>query len=409
MTISLPYLDGWLSNLKELSKKEFDANLKQYISQELDGVETVIASKEIEAEQLDEFEDDPKYDKAIAQLGAGFKAIRNDLQQFRKELDRASVKPGKEVGSIRTPGIRNAGNSCYMNSALQGLLGSSFIVDRIKAYNKNPVPQSERFMPALKKFVAAYEGYMRDPSSKASNLIGSCASELRAQLYYTRLKGLDVEELNAIAEADLIVMVLGETLNLEYKLVTHMTGNQGRTKEGAEVQEAVHSAVPTNQLLWPEIQTSGRAKETSLQEEFNKQCRHATHEDDAGWRTETKDGREITVDSVDKYYRIEGEPPPIIVFKVGKPAGQGRDAAVTLYQAGPRDEFLNLAAAMDPPHTGAVKYRLIGILENHGRVHWTAKSRREGGWLDCNDSSVTSLGDKVPTTDAAVMIYEHVP
>jgi ubiquitin C-terminal hydrolase len=74
---------------------------------------------------------------------------------------------------------------------------------------------------------------------------------------------------------------------------------------------------------------------------------------------------------------------------------------------GPRDATLDAGAAFRDEAENT-NYRLIGILENHGRYHWTAKSLRDGGWYNCNDGTVNYLGTNVPSSSAAILIYERI-
>lgn len=395
---TIPFLDGWLSNLKDLGKNA-DSEMRSYIKGELKAIRQTIIRKQREVKEFAPFKNNSAYKDAVKEIRKAFRALNDELSTFEAQL--VPKKRGALPSQVAVPGIKNAGNSCYMNSALQGLLSSPLIIHRIKAYNKKDIPNHERFMPTLKEFLIAYQ----NNNSKA---IGEYASKLRSELYHTRLKNLDVEHLYAMADADLIVMVLGETLNLEYPLITRRTATKAVAVDGTVINENFVSDVPCKQLLWNECKTSGAKGEPSLQERFNQDCVEAITESNLGWKTETKDDVPVIIDEASTAYRIAGPPPPILVFKVGSSQGGFRDDPFTPYGVQERDEYLDASKAFDTPPDDGAKYRLISVLINHGRAHWTAMSRREGGWYNCNDSSVNYIGTELPQVGAAVMIYELV-
>lgn len=396
---TIPFLDGWLSNLKELAKGA-DSEMLRYIKMEVNSIKHMIVRKQKEVKEFGAFKNNPAYKEAMSTIRKSFAARKKEIEAFGNQLVPKKRLQNTPIG-VAVPGIQNAGNSCYMNSALQGLLASPLIIHRIKAYNKNPVPKHESFMPILKEFLVAY-------LNKSNEAIGQSASKLRAELYQTRLKNLDVPYLSAMADADLIVMVLGEALQLEYPVIARKTAQVGVAKDKTLINDTFISEVKSSQLLWNECKTSGAAEEPSLQERFIQDSIEAGKEHDLGWNKVAKDGTPVTVNDASIAYKIDGPPPPLLVFKVGKSHGAGMDAPFTPYSVQPRDEFLDASKAFEVPPEDGAKYRLISVLINHGREHWTALSRREDGWYNCNDSSVTFIGKDLPHAGAAVMIYELV-
>ena len=396
---SIPFLDGWFSNLKEL-RKGADSEMILYIQSEARSLRKMIEKEKKETAQFKVFQHDPSYKEAMSIIRGSFRALSQELEAFVNQLVPEHRLP-KTSTTSPVAGIKNVGNSCYMNSALQGLFSSPLIIDRIKSYNKDPIPDHERFMPTLQEFLVAYE-------ANQSKAIGECASQLRSELFHTRLENLDVEYINDMADADLIVMVLGETLGMQYPLLTRRTAEKGTTAGGDVVNEDFISDVTSYQLLWPECKTSGGENELSLQEYFNQDCLVALEEKNLGWRQQATDGQEVTVNEATVAYRIAGDPPPILAFKIGNSLGVGMDAPFIPYTVGKRDEIFDASLAFDEPPPNGAKYRLIGILENHSRIHWTAKCRRQDGWYDCNDNRITPLGRELPSAQAAVMIYELI-
>lgn len=396
MDLSFPYLDGWLENLKDLSTHELDLDMQQYLEGELIAINNMIARKEKEALRFHNCDIECIRDEAKNTINDALKTIKKELADFK-------LKFSPQMASV--PGIKNAGNSCYMNSALQGLLASPVIRDRIKKYDKDPLPKHESYMPTLKSFLAAYENHSEKPNAESSNLIAKCASQLRAEFYHTRLKHFDVDGEHDMADADLIVMLLGEALNIEYTLITRQSAQGGNSVNGTYHQAEIVTDVNSTQLIWPEIKTTG---EPSLQEAFNQQCILDSELHDLDWRTHSADGTAITVDDAKRSFRLKGEAPPLLVFKVGKSIGEDMDSSFESYCVGQKDEFLDAAQAFDSPPEGGAKYKLISVMRNHSRLHWTAMTRRENGWYNCNDSSVDYLGKKTPDTTAAVMVYELI-
>ncbi|MCE5294894.1 MAG: ubiquitin carboxyl-terminal hydrolase [Chlamydiales bacterium] len=387
-----PFLDNWFTTIKShVANKEYALN-------ELAAMEELMARKEAEVSQI--LTSLNKDTSNTNTLDTYFKDLKNQIADLRKSLEEPStVRPP----SPPVPGIKNAGNSCYLNSALQGLLGSACIRDRIHAYTKDTPP----YIKPLKEFLAAYDSYAIEPTAKTASAIGKHAAELRRQIFEERLEALGVEQLYAMADADLILMVLAESLGLEYSFVTRKSAIGGIDSTGAFITAQITSDVVSKQLLWPEMNTSGTGKQPSIQETFNQQCKEATVDSDLGWRAETANGSELTVNDATSCYRIRGAPPELIAMKVGASKGEFMDTQFTPYSTTARDEFLDIAQAFDTPQENT-KYRLVGILENHGRAHWTAMSRRADGWHNCNDAHVRLIGQDIPQSNAAIMIYERI-
>lgn len=319
------------------------------------------------------------------------------FQCFRASLD-------AEEMLLPVAGIANVGNSCYMNSALQGLFASIFVTKRIAAYSKEKIPKNEKFMPSLQKLLVAYQSYQEKPSKKTSHIINYYASKLQSKLYRARLKQLGLARVGDMADADLIIMILGEVLRIEYTLAVKMAAIGGKATNGAYIKERSIKQISSDQLIWPEIKTNGGFFDLSLQKVFQDVCTLGYMADNLNWQTTTENGIEITIDKANVSYRIVGDPPPLIVFKVGKSRGRGMDAEFDPYFVKPRDEFLDASRACDNVHQAA--YRLIAILQNHDRLHWTAIIRNNDCWYHCDDGDVTKLDQNIPNAKAAILIYE---
>ncbi|MBS0655707.1 MAG: hypothetical protein JSR46_08015, partial [Verrucomicrobia bacterium] len=216
---SIPFLRGWLSTLQDdIDKDDISVELLNTYEDSVDAAEAML---ERSLSQITTFSE--TIDRAKSELGA----LKSEIDRLREEI----AEKQRPIGSsepVHVPGIENAGNSCYMNSALQGLLVSPLIVQKIKEYNKEPVPEDERFMPTLKEFLSAYERYSEKPSSEDSSAIAKLASTLQTQLYEARLQYLGVEHLHAKAEADLVVSTLGQVLGVEYSFITRTQGFCGQ-------------------------------------------------------------------------------------------------------------------------------------------------------------------------------------
>ncbi|MBS0635562.1 MAG: hypothetical protein JSR37_08885 [Verrucomicrobia bacterium] len=363
----LPMNFGVIENLRNLQANKPDAAIEKYIKAELKSLRKLLGKIEQEKEVIGLESED-------GQLHKGLQELRKQIDTFYQEAEKAQPTPVR--------GIKNAGNSCYMNSALQGILGSKHVVKSIKEYDGNFA-----FMPTLKQFVEAYEA-----NPKNMKTIGDLAATLRRELYHSNLQNMGVERLNAMADADLVLIAIGEALGdkLQYELVSDLDAKNG-----------IHRAEFTNQLVWPHLNTDGT--KVSAQAFFNKHCDGVDEEMDAdGWRTD----KGTVYEATRRYYIAGDKPPEVMVLKVGLVHGVGQNAPFTPYKVSERDAILDASQAFADKTD--VKYRLIGVLENHGRFHWTAKSLRDDRWYNCNDGTITELDAQVPESDAAILIYEKI-
>ncbi len=105
----------------------------------------------------------------------------------------------KSAISIRIKGIPNIGMSCYMNAALQALMGIPGLVDRIMALDFNKVPAEKKMiLEALRAFLEAYN----NPKIEPENLT-SCAETLREAFY-------DAGDLDHSSTKNEIEKIIGE-------------------------------------------------------------------------------------------------------------------------------------------------------------------------------------------------------
>ncbi|MBS0655441.1 MAG: ubiquitin carboxyl-terminal hydrolase [Verrucomicrobia bacterium] len=392
------YLDGWLASLKELSKEGGDADMLSYLYGELQGLDEMVAclQSQVILHSLDALKDEIL--RFRRELQEKIDAICTTHEQaIGKSLLSVSFYNSGPLGMssvIRVPGIENVGNSCYMNSALQGLLVSPVVTEAIDACKAKR--GEERFVVELKKFLNSYRAYREKPTGDF-HALARCASRLHFELYCAKLRPY-IDDLYDMADADLIAMVLGEVLGLEYTLITR------RIAAVANSPKPIVQEIETKQFVWPEIKASGTDNDFSLQEMFNQHCACIQEEHNLGWKYTAA----ITIDDARVGYRLKGAPPALLVFKVGKSAGKGMDAGFTPYKVSDRDEFLNANRAFDTVPEGGAQYRLISLLQNHRRVHWTAVTRYKERWYNCDDESVKKIGTTIPNTAAAVMIYERV-
>lgn len=404
------YLDGWLENLKEISTDNPDAQTLSYLHGELQGLDTIIFCQEMEIAQSTT-EESPKgwfatfkdgvlnFKKALQdKIDTGAIFTNSDITTSKSTLN-VSFVDGSGFGNmssiIRVPGIENVGNSCYMNSALQGLFASPIVTHAIDTCR--PKRGEEKFVSELKKFLDSYRNYRNKPNGNFHS-VGRSASKLHYELYQAKLKPY-IDDLYDMADADLIAMALGEVLGLEYTLVTRRIAKPTNTNLG----DIVHD-IETKQFVWPEIQTAGTKNELSLQEAFNQHCACIQEEHNLGWKYTTN----ITINDAKTGYRLKGSPPSLIVFKVGKSEGVGMDAKYTPYNVTARDKIFDASSAFDSTPKGSTKYRLISVLQNHHRMHWTAMTRHQNRWYNCDDDIVNKIGTHTPNIPAAIMIYERV-
>src|SRR5262249_6736570 len=151
-----------------------------------------------------------------------------------------------------------------------------------------------------------------------------------------------ISKVTDIADADTILRILGEALNLEYPIIHLRDGNQ------------VDS---TSQLIWPySLSTWPKPNidNPSFQDRFDLLC---------------KEG--VDLDKLPGVQRLTGEPPPLLVFDVSSSTGTDVNAPSIPYLADQKDIELNAQAAFEKVPANEAKYKLLSIITNHNRTHFT--------------------------------------
>lgn len=333
---------------------------------------------------------------------ANFQNILKINEALRKEMGYSGALPivwarqaahGFDLAGDVVPGeigLPNIGNSCYINSGLQLVLGMDEFADLInQKLKRRPKEAKDAFkkrkavQKALRKVVLT----MKERDGKA---IGKALTNFRAAFFRSGLSPDFVEDKRyGLSQqhdgASFVTMILDALqFSIGYRQV--------RTYEhiGADiVKEGPISPAPVLPLAFPT--DDGRTLQQVFDHEFNTQ----KVDDPDSPVNVSIDGQTVKFSKYTCQGQIAGEIPDsmFVSFLRRNPNGSKNCSAIMC----PKGGLVDMTAAFDPVLIkGSVKYKVASFQVHHGRGfgggHYTAYSHcPDGKWYHYNDNYVKEV------------------
>lgn len=306
----------------------------------------------------------------------------------------AALKPGKVPEPVKPEGIKNVGNSCYMNAALQPLLALRDIRQLLpEKLQKFPGEKDADFKKRLKIYRPFVKLILLHQKKNASpDELGEQVAELRKRIFSLKLlQGgfLDPDDEKNMADSgsffELLTYVVGWSIQEKITSIP-IDGN------GADLNYQKVESTPKGVAIL--------LHKGSVQEAIAKYS-EAVVSDAQGWTTDIPGlGKDIPIHSKRDTPCIEGDPPNVLVFRVENrvidPDLDGRVDASSMFEK--------------KPSSKDATYELVGFCQNIQQAHWTSVVKTDQGWTYCNDSStrVVNPQDSEFRHPANYVVYRKV-
>lgn len=363
------YLNTYASALK--SDKWNSQQGKKFLKEELAGIN----------ESLKNLLEEVQFAQDMTQRGQPLSWLEKQVQALIEKTDK--LKP------TLVQGLRNGGNTCYINSALQPLLAvgnlSVLVPDQVAPGEK--FTERESILKSFKAFLKAWN------ARKSPEELGHKISELRRKIFEAGLLqgGFISNQVTGFQDAgqffELILHVMGRGFTLEVTRTPLLDKQpiKERTKVEQTAQGVYYLQAPKGSIQ--EIVNTHR---TALPHTFTP---------DNEWRIEHPiTHREIYIANYLEQQKIVGLPPEILVVRVDH------------HRVNPaEDRHINFQALFkDVSLDATYDYELVGFSQNHSQVHWTSVVAEGSEWKYCNDDTVRQVdpSDSSFKHPASYMVYK---
>lgn len=357
---------------------------------------------QIELEKLscssDESEEEQRDLRTISALGSNTRQLFENMEQSLKLLEEKiepldgpkeqSLFKGQDKSAVR--GLRNAGNTCYINSALQPLLAIHGLKDLLPQTISTDLENYEE----RQKIFASFQNFFTAWEHGASvDRLGELVGSLRKEIFEAGLKEggfVDPSAESSFQDAgqffELILHVLGMGFNLEVckTPLLEVGGMHLALEENQRVEETPQGVFY--------LQRPGESVQDLLnqyQDAFEQELTEGNE-----WRIE---GREFS--KIQETLKIQGQAPEILVIRVDQ------------HTVNPNvDQRIDFAPLFKDAQENS-QYELAGFSQNHHQVHWTSVVRLDDEtWKYCNDSCIQSVGPEDPLFQqpCSYMVYRKI-
>lgn len=314
-------------------------------------------------------------------------SLKMDIQKSMVEL-----KPGHNPAPLKPEGIKNMGNSCYINAALQPLLALKDLLQLLpQKLQQFPNESPINFEKRQKIYEAFNELLLIHKKNANPQALGDQVAELRKRFFQFALD--EGGFLDPSMEMDMA------DSGSFFELLMHVIGWSVREKEisipidanNADMAYRKTESTPRSVIL---LKHQG-----SIQEAIAKYSEPVIS-NAGGWKVDiTKDLAIPAMQKRNTTY-IEGDPPAVLVFRIEyrviDPSLDDRIDASPLFEKAPA--------------TKDATYELVGFCQNQYQIHWTSVIKMEGKWKYCNDSVIKTVnpGEEEFRHPANYAVYRKV-
>lgn len=331
---------------------------------------------------------------------------KETLERVQTEYESRVAEAEILEGRIRNKGIRNGGNTCYMNAFLQGILSAKEIRKRVYEQSLEDVENGDFNTVAFtaRKF---FHEHHRTRQDHRGRIIPTSAPTYLRNAVYDSESGFGLRMRRRTAQHDVGEFATAFLNEIQYDSpfkINYSAEIEGEKLVGDE------SSDPT-----PVLMVGNHPTTRQLEKMIRLSANEEKHDEENKWHYKRGD-KDVHLEDYTAHTRFDGEPPQTLIVQYKRfDVRKNNKGRYVTYKVNkklrmPRGDVFDLSPFCEE---GRAKYRLKAVVQHLGKSvyggHYVADVRHGSRWYHFDDGSSRQIPrSRVRAEDGYLYILERI-